>query len=76
MCIRDSSYSAEDDTGTKFRDLVLTEHSSLRGDSGGIIYMTVNGDRVPAGIVKGELDSNTVFCKVQNIVTNLGVIPY
>lgn len=71
-----NSYSAEDDTGTKFRDLVLTEHSSLRGDSGGIIYMTVNGDRVPAGIVKGELDSNTVFCKVQNIVTNLGVIPY
>lgn len=62
--------------GRTVKDVVLADYSSSGGDSGGIVYQTVNGDHVPAGTHCGTYSDSSYFCKVQNIIDRLGVTPY
>lgn len=74
--ILSSDYTSITDDGVTVYHTVLTDYSSAEGDSGGIVYMVVNGDSVPTGIHRAGSGSAAVFCMVQKVIDYLDVTPY
>jgi len=77
------SYSEYDGgPATAFTDYVNADYYSNRGDSGGLVYMDVNGAYVIAGIsvCKGNnstpTNPNSSFVKASNIVNQMEIYPY
>ncbi len=71
-----SNYTSVTDDGVTVYHTVLADYGSKKGDSGGIIYIVVNGDAVPAGINRASNGSQSVFCTVQKVIDYLDVTPY
>lgn len=73
--ILSSDYTSVTDDGVTVYHTISADYSSAKGDSGGIVYMVVNGDAVPAGIHRAG-GSVAVFCTVQKVIDYLDVTPY
>lgn len=71
-----SNYTSVTSDGMTVKNTVLANYSATAGDSGGIVYMIINGDAVPAGIHRGSGSAGSSFCKVQSVIDALGVTPY
>lgn len=74
--IKSTDYTSKTTDGMTVYHTVLADYSSASGDSGGLVYMVVNGDSVPAGIHRGSGNSTAVFCTVQRVIDTLSVTPY
>ena len=74
--ILSSDYTSRTDDGMTVNHTVLADYRSAKGDSGGLVYMVVNGDSIPAGIHRGGNGSSAVFCTVKRVIDSLDVTPY
>lgn len=74
--ILSTDYTSRTEDGVTVYHTILTDYRSAKGDSGGIVYMVVNGDSVPAGIHRAGNGSSAVFCTVQKVIDYLDVTPY
>lgn len=74
--IKSSNYTSRTDDGMTVNHTVLADYRSANGDSGGLVYMVVNGDSIPAGVHRAGNGSSSAFCKVQRIIDSLDVTPY
>ncbi|MBE5980543.1 MAG: hypothetical protein E7249_15660 [Paenibacillaceae bacterium] len=70
------SFASRTDDGMTVNHTVLADYRSANGDSGGLVYMVVNGDSIPAGVHRAGNGSSSAFCKVQRIIDSLDVTPY
>ncbi|MBQ6814741.1 MAG: hypothetical protein IJP13_04295 [Lachnospiraceae bacterium] len=64
------------DTGYTIKDLVIAEYTSFFGDSGGIVYMIIDGKTCVAGITVACSGKKSAFVKVANIKKVLNIIFY
>ena len=64
--------------GVLFSDYIRADYSGDSGDSGGLVYTLFNGDYVMVGIhvAKNTITGRTYCCQGDNIISNLGIIPY
>lgn len=77
--ITKSSESYLPSPGVAITDLVKVNVVAKSGDSGGITFMYINGDYIPAGCVSAATEDGSagmLFTKITNIVDKLNVIPY
>lgn len=63
-------------SGTKFTNTTKTESFVKSGDSGGIVYTYYNSKYVPAGIVKADNGSYSVYIKASEILKYMNVYAY